>query len=95
VIPVELTKGTNDFTVSIVGPAGESDPSAVVRYVFDAAPPKITISSPKNNALVNGKAVKIKGKTQARTTLAARNAATVAGRWGAWVAMSRHPSCAS
>ncbi|HEX6867594.1 MAG TPA: Ig-like domain-containing protein [Candidatus Limnocylindrales bacterium] len=86
VIPVELAKGINDFTVSIVGPGGESDPSAAVRYVYDSAPPKITISSPKNNSIVNGKAVKIKGKTQARTTLLARNAAndsSVAGTAGA------------
>ena len=46
-----------------------------MRYVFDDAPPKITISSPKNNGTVNGKAATIKGKTQARTTLLARNAA--------------------
>ena len=44
-----------------------------MRYVLDAAPPKITITSPKDNAIVNGKAVTIKGKTQARTTLLARN----------------------
>jgi glucodextranase-like protein len=74
VIPgVELTDGVNDFTVTIVGPAGESEPSLVVRYVLDVAPPKITITSPKANAIVNGKAVSIKGKTQARTTLLARN----------------------
>lgn len=72
---VELTTGINDFTVTIVGPGGESDPSAVVRYVLDVAPPKITITSPKANAIVNGKAVTIKGKTQARTTLLARNEA--------------------
>jgi hypothetical protein len=73
IIPVELTKGINDFTVTIFGPGGESDPSLSVRYVFDAAPPKLTVTSPKNNAVVNGKAVTIKGKTQARTTLLARN----------------------
>jgi Bacterial Ig-like domain (group 1)/Glucodextranase, domain B len=76
VIPgVELTDGVNDFTVTIIGPAGESEPSLMVRYVLDAAPPKITITSPKANAIVNGKAVSIKGKTQARTTLLARNEA--------------------
>ncbi|HEV8401921.1 MAG TPA: Ig-like domain-containing protein [Candidatus Limnocylindrales bacterium] len=74
VIPgVSLTDGINDFQVSITGPGGETDRSAVVRYVFDDAPPKITITSPKNNAVVNSKAVTIKGKTQARTTLLARN----------------------
>ena len=74
VIPgIGLTDGINDFSVTITGPGGQSDPSAVVRYVFDDTPPKITITSPKNNAVVNGKAVTIKGKTQARTTLLARN----------------------
>lgn len=76
IIPVELTKGINDFTVTLVGPGGvESDHSAVVRYVQDATPPKITITSPKDGALVNRTLVEIKGKTQARTTLVARNAA--------------------
>ncbi|MEP6638815.1 MAG: hypothetical protein ABJC39_05645 [Chloroflexota bacterium] len=73
IIPVTLEKGINDFTVSITGPGGESEPSAVARYVLDAVPPKITVTSPRNNAVVNGKAVKILGKTQARTTLLARN----------------------
>jgi len=75
IIPVELTDGINDFTVSIVGPGGESDRSLPVRYVFDDEPPKVTITSPKNNATVNSSAVQIKGKTQARTTLLASNAA--------------------
>ncbi len=74
VIPgIELTDGVNDFSVTIVGPAGESGHSLPVRYIFDNVPPKITITSPKNNALVNGQAVTITGKTQARTTLTARN----------------------
>ena len=77
VIPgVQLTDGINEFSVSIVGPGGtESDKSAVARYIFDDAPPKITVTSPKANAVVNGSAVTIKGKTQARTTLIARNTA--------------------
>jgi hypothetical protein len=74
VIPaVQLTDGVNDFYVTITGPGPESDPSAVVRYIFDDTPPKITITSPKNNAVVNGQAVTIKGKTQARSTMLARN----------------------
>jgi Glucodextranase, domain B len=75
IVPVTLTKGVNDFTVTIVGPSGESDPSPVVRFVLDTVPPKITIQSPKNGATVNRKSVTIKGKTQGRTTLIARNAA--------------------
>ena len=74
IIPVELTKGINDFSVTIRA-GGESDHSAVVRYVLDNSPPKLTITSPKNGAIVNRKAVTIIGKTQARTTLVARNAA--------------------
>jgi hypothetical protein len=79
VIPVQLTDGINDFSVTIIGPGGskdESDPSAVVRYVLDTAPPKITVTSPKNNATVNGATVTIKGKTQARTTLLAHDDAS-------------------
>jgi hypothetical protein len=70
---VALTDGINDFTVTIVGPEGQSDPSAPARYVLDTVPPKLTITSPKADAIVNAKAVTIKGKTQARTTLLARN----------------------
>ena len=73
IIPVGLTKGINDFSVTIVGPAGESGPSAVVRYVLDTQPPKITVTSPANGGVVNRTAVTITGKTQARTTLVARN----------------------
>jgi hypothetical protein len=86
IIPVTLEKGINDFTVAIVGPDGLSETSAPVRYVFDASPPKITVTSPKNNAVVNGKAVTLKGKTQARTTLLARNdtsGSSIAGTAGA------------
>jgi hypothetical protein len=86
IIPVTLEKGINEFLVSIVGPAGESEMSLPARYVLDASPPKITITSPKNNAVVNGKAVTLKGKTQARTTLLARNDASgssIAGTAGA------------
>lgn len=83
VIPVELTKGINDFTVTIVGPGGESDPSPVVRYVLDQAGAKITIYSPKEGGVVNGASVEISGKTQARATLIARNAANGSSTSGA------------
>ena len=82
VIPVELTKGINDFTVTIVGPGGESDPSPMVRYVLDQAGAKITIYSPKEGAVVNGTTVEISGKTQARAALIARNAANGASTSG-------------
>jgi hypothetical protein len=74
IVPVTLTNGLNDFTVTVVGPGGESDPSPVVRFIQDQVPPKITVSAPKSGAVVNGKTVTIKGKTQGRTTLITRNA---------------------
>lgn len=73
IIPVELSKGENLFSATIDGPGGESEPSAIVRFVFDSAKPKITITSPQDGAVVNGKSVKIRGKTQARSTLLAKN----------------------
>jgi Glucodextranase, domain B len=72
-VPVELTKGINDFSVSIVGDGTESESSAIARYVLDTSKPKVTITSPKANAVVNGKSVTIKGKVQGRSTLLARN----------------------
>jgi hypothetical protein len=81
IIPVELTK----FTITIVGPAGESDPSPSVTYILDQAAPKIEVASPKDGAVVNGKAVTIKGKTQGRSTISARNAqngSTITGSAG-------------
>lgn len=74
IIPVELTKGVNDFYITVVGPAGQSDPSPSVRYVLDQVKPPIDIASPKDGAVVNAKAVTIKGKTQGRSTVIARNA---------------------
>lgn len=76
IIPVELTDGINDFTVTLVGPGGESDHSPVVRYVLDTKKPGITLTAPKDGATVNRKAVSIEGRSQARSTLMARNATT-------------------
>jgi hypothetical protein len=78
-----LSKGTNTFTATIVGPTDlESESSPAVSYILDTTKPKITISSPKASAVVNAKTVQIVGKTQARSTLSIRNVttnATVAG----------------
>lgn len=75
IVPVELEKGINDFSAIVVGPAGNSESSPMVRYVLDTAAPKITITSPKANARVNHSSVTIKGKTQGRSTIVARNGA--------------------
>ena len=76
VIPVALTKGINDFSVTMLGPGGESESSPVVRYVFDDSKPGIKLSAPKDGATVNRKAVDLEGRTQGRSTLIARNVET-------------------
>jgi hypothetical protein len=73
---VTLSKGINDFSVTLVGPGGESEQSPVVRYILDQSKPSLKVTSPASGATVNAKAVKIKGKTQARSTLNARNVTT-------------------
>lgn len=76
IIPVTLTPGINDFTVTLTGPGGESAESAVVRYVLDTKEPAIKISSPRDGATVNRSAVPIEGRSQGRSTLIARNQTT-------------------
>ncbi len=72
---VPLQPGVNDFEATIAGPGGESEPSAVVTYVLDKSIPKLQITSPKNGGTVNASSVTITGKTQARTSIVAHNAA--------------------
>jgi hypothetical protein len=80
---VALSPGTNTFTATIIGPTDlESEASPEVAYVLDTAKPKITINSPKNNAVVNAKTVRLVGQTQGRSAMSAHNVttnATVAG----------------
>ena len=76
VIPVMLTKGINDFSVTLVGPGGESESSPLVRWVLDIDPPVIKLSSPKDGAMINRKAVMLEGRTQGRSTLNVRNLKT-------------------
>ncbi len=82
VVPVQLTDGQNGFTATIVGPAGESESSAIVTWVLDTAAPKITLTSPKNGATVNRAAVVLNGKTQARSSVVAHNDANNASATG-------------
>jgi hypothetical protein len=83
VVPgITLVEGTNAFTATVFGPSGESEPSAVVTYVFDATKPRMTLSSPKNGAVVNAKSVKLVGQTQPRSDLRVRNASTNANVTG-------------
>ena len=83
VIPeVELTDGANDFTATLIGPAGESEPSPLVTFVLDVAPPNLALSEPTDGATVNRAAVDLVGKTQGRTMLVARNEANNASVTG-------------
>jgi hypothetical protein len=70
---LELAPGKNEFTSTLVGENGESVPSKAVTYVLDTAKPKVTISKPTKNQVVNGDTVTILGKTQAGSSLVARN----------------------
>ncbi len=76
IIPVTLTKGINDFSVTLVGPGGESESSPLARWVLDTTPPAIRLISPKDGALINRKAVTLEGRTQGRSTLQIRNTKT-------------------
>lgn len=77
-----LTPGQNDFSATIVTPAGESAASPVVTYVLDTQAPKISLSSPRANATVNGPTVDLVGVTQPGATIVARNAANSASITG-------------
>jgi hypothetical protein len=74
VIPqVDLAKGRNDIQASIAGPGGESERSAIATWVRDVSKPKLTIISPSDNASTTKSSIRIKGKTQARSTVHLRN----------------------
>ena len=76
IIPVTLTEGVNDFSVTLVGPAGESEQSPLVRWILDRKAPAVRLTSPKDGALINRKAVTLEGRTQGRSTINARNVQT-------------------
>ncbi len=70
---VALAKGSNTFTATVVGPAGESTPSKPVTETLDVSKPKITISSPKSGSSVKGTSITVKGKTQAASDVRLQN----------------------
>jgi len=76
VAALPLSEGRNEISAIIASPSSESEPSAVVTYVLDTAKPKITITAPKDKSTVNGTTVTIKGKTQGRSDVVARNEST-------------------
>ncbi len=85
VFPVQLTPGENGLSATIITPGGESESSPIVTFILDTEAPAITVTSPKDNGTVNRDVVTLVGKTQARSTLIARNAengASIAGEAG-------------
>jgi hypothetical protein len=74
-VPFDLTPGRNDISATLFRGDVESDHSPTVTWILDTDAPKITVTSPKNNAAVATPEVTIKGKTQANTSLVALNAA--------------------
>lgn len=70
---VTLSKGANTFTATIIGPAGESAPSAAVVVTQDASKPKITIAAPANGSATPGATVTVKGKTLAGSQVRVQN----------------------
>jgi Glucodextranase, domain B len=75
VASVQLVKGPNNFTATIVKDGAESSESPVVTITLDQDAPKVTISSPKDKATINDSKVTITGSTQAGSSLIAQNAA--------------------
>ncbi len=76
IIPVTLTDGINDFSVTLVGPGGESEQSPLARWIYDTNPPGIKLTAPRDGAIINRKAVTLEGRSQARSTIIARNIKT-------------------
>ena len=72
---VTLQPGRNDFSATVAGPGGESESSPIVTYVLVTTKPKLIITSPTDQATVNGPSVTIVGTTRGRSTVTGRNAA--------------------
>lgn len=79
---LELAKGRNDFSATLVDAGGESPQSRVITYILDTTKPPIKITKPAKDAVVNGKTVTLVGKTQARSALVAKNLANNASITG-------------
>ncbi len=79
---VNLSKGRNDFSATVVKDGVESAESPIVSITLDQQPPALTIKSPKDGASITSPTVTIVGTTQAGSTLIAQNAANSASVTG-------------
>jgi hypothetical protein len=72
-VGVKLSKGRNDFSATVIRNGAESPEAPIVTIVLDKDPPRISISSPKQDATVTGRTVAIVGTTQPGSNVIARN----------------------
>ena len=77
---VPLRRGVNKLTATIANAGGEGPRSAVVTITVDDQAPKVTVKSPRTNALVSGSHVTIAGRTEDNLTVTGRNTTSGAPR---------------
>ena len=70
---VSLIEGPNSFVATLVTPGGEGQPSPLVTYILDTAPPVISLGAPADGSTVSGKSVVVSGKTDPGATVTVRN----------------------
>ncbi len=86
VVDVTLEKGADFFTATLIGPGGETKPSAPIRVVYDISKPRIILASPQDGQTINARAVQLQGQVQSGSVIVARNeanGASVTGKSGA------------
>lgn len=72
-VPFDLEVGRNDISATLIRAGEESEPSPVVTWILDQEPPKVTVTSPRNNAAIDAHEATIRGTTQAGSAIVARN----------------------
>lgn len=72
-VPVELTKGRNEISATIVRGGVESDMSPAVTVFLDQTAPKVTIKSPKAGNPIADTQLILKGVTERQATIVGRN----------------------
>lgn len=72
-VTVDLTEGRNTFTATIIRSGVESESSPAITLYLDTQAPKITVKTPKDASTVDTPDVTIKGTTEPKATLTARD----------------------
>ena len=79
---VILTTGVDYFTATLVGPGGETKPSAAIRVVYLVSPPPIVLTAPQDGQVINASSVQLDGRTRAGAVVVARDEASGASVTG-------------